>query len=404
MGQLYDRLDDITGDIQQLVVTKMSELGGDAQLLQLLRDTAATSVESFFSSIRHGIPVSNLEPPSATLEYARRLAQRDISVNALTRAYRLGHRATLRMVIKEIRAANLDPALSLAVYDLMEDVSFEYIDQITQQVVASYQDERDRWIANRNNIRVVQVRELLTAGAVDVDAMTTALRYPLRRHHLAVVVWYPDTVEQADPSSMERFVQKLGETAGAATHSLFVPIDRVTGWGWIPLAANAAPSALARLRAFVEKTTDGPLVTAGNPLPDADGFRRSHQQARDAWAVVSAAGTATRRITAADDAGLAVAALMGGNVDAAAAYVSEVLGPLATDSDGDERLRETLRVFLSTGSSYTASAEELHLHHNSVKNRVQRAVERRGRPIAGDRLEVEVALLLCEWLGAAVLR
>jgi DNA-binding PucR family transcriptional regulator len=93
----------------------------------------------------------------------------------------------------------------------------------------------------------------------------------------------------------------------------------------------------------------------------------------------------------------------GNNVPAASVLVGEVLGPLASDTDSDERLRETLRVFLLNRSSYTAAAEELHLHHNSVKYRVQRAVERRGRPITDDRLDVEVALLLCEWFGAAVL-
>jgi DNA-binding PucR family transcriptional regulator len=62
-----------------------------------------------------------------------------------------------------------------------------------------------------------------------------------------------------------------------------------------------------------------------------------------------------------------------------------------------------LRVFLRTGSSHKAAAEELDLHTNSVKYRVHRAVERRGRPISDDRLDIEVALILCEWFGAAVL-
>jgi DNA-binding PucR family transcriptional regulator len=40
-----------------------------------------------------------------------------------------------------------------------------------------------------------------------------------------------------------------------------------------------------------------------------------------------------------------------------------------------------------------------------VKYRVHRAVERRGGPITDDdRLDVEVALLLCHWFGTAVLR
>jgi hypothetical protein len=34
---------------------------------------------------------------------------------------------------------------------------------------------------------------------------------------------------------------------------------------------------------------------------------------------------------------------------------------------------------------------------------VNRAVERRGNAIGDDRLDVEVALLLCHWFGSAVL-
>lgn len=98
-----------------------------------------------------------------------------------------------------------------------------------------------------------------------------------------------------------------------------------------------------------------------------------------------------------------LAGLAGGDLDEARVWVHEVLGPLASPGAGDERLRETLRVFLRAGSSFKASAGELHLHFNSVKYRVARAVERRGRPIADDRLDVEVALLLCHWYGAAVL-
>jgi DNA-binding PucR family transcriptional regulator len=109
-------------------------------------------------------------------------------------------------------------------------------------------------------------------------------------------------------------------------------------------------------------------------------------------------------VVAATDPGVSVAALLGGNVAEVREWVGTVLGPLATDSPNDARLRETLRVFLRTGSSYKAAAPELDLHANSVKYRVGRAVVRRGRPIDDDRLEVELALLVCFWFGAAVLR
>jgi DNA-binding PucR family transcriptional regulator len=126
-------------------------------------------------------------------------------------------------------------------------------------------------------------------------------------------------------------------------------------------------------------------------------------QAQDSRAVAIATGAAARQVTAASDPGLSVAALLGDNVDAAAAWIGDVLGPLASATESDERLRETLRVFLHAGSSFKAAAEELHLHVNSVKYRIRRAIERRGRPITDDRLDVEVALLLCHWFDAAIL-
>ena len=169
------------------------------------------------------------------------------------------------------------------------------------------------------------------------------------------------------------------------------------------MPADAAPSAVDRICAFAEARTDAPWIAVGNPLPGVEGFRRSHQQAQEAHAVAVASGSNAHRVTAASDPGLSAAALLGGNVGAARVWVAEVLGPLASRTDNDERLRETLRVFLRAGSSFKAAAEELHLHSNSVKYRVQRAIERRGRPISDGRLDVEVALLLCHWYGSAVL-
>ncbi|HTQ20804.1 PucR family transcriptional regulator [Mycobacterium sp.] len=400
-SKLDDRLEAATRSIQQLVVTEITELTGDAQLVQLLRDTVASNVDTFFSAIRNGIPIEHIEPPTAALEYARRLAQREVSADALVRAYRLGHRAALNVVLDEIRAGELDPQLSLDVYEQMEAVSFAYIDLISQRVVATYEEERDRWLSNRNTLRVLHVRELLVDGDVDVDAATIAIRYPLRRTHVGIVTWCGESTDGGELDLMERFVQRLAESVGAQENPLFISVDRVTGWAWIPLPAES--DVLAGIHRFAETATDAPSIAIGNPLPGVEGFRRSHQQAEHGRSVAIASGVATRRIISPDDPGLAVAALVGSNVDAASAWVGEVLGPLASDTESDERLRETLRVFLRTGSSHKAASEELHLHSNSVKYRVHRAVERRGRPIADDRLDVEVALLLCHWFGTAVL-
>jgi DNA-binding PucR family transcriptional regulator len=326
-----------------------------------------------------------------------------VTVNALVRAYRLGHKALLDTVLDEIRASKLDPQLSLAVYRQISEVTFGYIDWITQQVVTTYQAERDRWMENRNSLRALRVRELLDGADLDLDEVTSAIRYPLRRTHLSLVVWRDLDVDGDDVASMERFVDQLAESAGARDSSLFISVDRLTGWVWIPLSAEAAPCAIDRIRAFVGSRTDAPWIAAGDPLAGVEGFRRSHQQAQDARAVAIAYGPNAHRFTAACDPGLTTAALLGGNLEAARVWVIEVLGPLACGTENDERLRETLRVFLRAGSSFKAAAEELHLHANSVKYRVQRAIDRRGRPISDDRLDVEVALLLCHWYGSGIL-
>jgi len=403
VGRLAAKLDEVTRSIQQLLVAKIAELGGDPQLTQLLRDTVSGNVDTFFSAIRHRIPVTQVEPPTAALEYARRLAQREVSADALVRAYRLGHRAALEAILNEIRTSNIEPRLSLNVFDRMARTSFDYIDWISQRVIATYQEERERWVESRNSLRTLQVREILAGGNVDIDAMTTAIRYPLRGIHLAVVVWCPETDDGADPASLEPSVRKLAESIGAQDNSLFISVDGVTGWGWISLSAASAVKSATGLRK-VAKATSGPCIAAGNPLSGVDGFRRSHRQAQDARNVAITAGAgARRRVTLASDPGLSVAALLGSDLDAASAWIGDMLGPLASQADSDERLRETLLVYLRTGSSFTAAAEELHLHFNSVKYRVQRAIERRGRPIGDDRSDVEVALLLCHWFGTAVL-
>lgn len=403
VGRLEAKLAEVTQSIQQTLVDNIAELGDDGQLVELLRDTVAGNVDTFFSAIRHRIPIRQVEPPTAALEYARRLAQRDVSADALVRAYRLGHRGALGVVLDEIRASRLDPRVSLDVFDRMSSVSFEYIDWISQLVVETYQAERERWLQNRNALRGRQVRDLLAGGEVDVDALTTAIRYPLNRVHVGVVVWWDDPGQGTDLDSMERFVRGLAESAGALDAPLFISVDGVTGWGWIPLPAGARGDAVAIIGASAERVADGPNITVGAPLPGVAGFRNSHRQAQLARDVLIASNAGGRRVATAADAGLLMAALLGDQVADAAVWVGEVLGPLATDSENDERLRETLRVFLRAGSSYKAAGDELHLHVNSVRYRVQRAIERRGRPIDADRLDVEVALVLCRHFGAAVL-
>jgi sugar diacid utilization regulator len=403
VGRLNDKLAEITRSVQEMLAGDIPEVAADGELLTLVYDAARGNLDAFFPAIRHDISVEHIEPPTAALEHARRLAQRGINADALVRGYRLGHQAVLNLVLDEIRAAHFDAQLSLDVFQQIASTSFRYIDRISQLVLIAYQNERDRWLANQNRVRALRVQEIIDAGEVDIDETANAISYPLRCIHLSAVVWCAESESSSELVALERFINELGQSLGAQKRPLFIAADRVTGWAWIPLSADTAPNVAVQTRAFVEARADAPWIAIGNPLAGIEGFRRSHQQALAARAVVIAAGPRQPRVTAASDPGLAVAAQFSGDLKAARAWVGEVLGPLASATDVDERLRETLRVFLRTGSSFKAAADELHLHSNSVKYRVQRAIERRSKPVTDDRLDVEVALLLCHWFDTAVL-
>jgi DNA-binding PucR family transcriptional regulator len=282
-------------------------------------------------------------------------------------------------------------------------MSFGYVDRISRLVLTTYQTERDRWLANQNRMRVLRVREVLQAGEVDIDEVANAIRYPLRRVHLSLIAWCGESEDEDELAAMERCITELSKSVGAQERPLFIAADRVTGWAWIPLPEDAAPHAVSRLSEFVKARPDAPLIAAGEPLPGVDGFRRSHQQALATRAVVLASESHTPAVTVYSDPGLVLAAQFCADLVQTRTWVGDVLGPLASATDSDERMRETLREFLHSGSSFKATADELHLHVNSVKYRIQRALERRGEPIADNRLDVEVALLLCHWFGTAVL-
>ena len=144
IARLGGRLGDITRSLQQHVLTEVSEFRDDTQLAH---------VDTVFTAIRHRIPIENVEPPTAALEHARRLAQRGVSANALIRSYRLGQQKLLNIVLDEVRATDLDPRRSLDVFQQITTTTFSYIDWISQQVIAAYQAEHDRWLETQNTTR-----------------------------------------------------------------------------------------------------------------------------------------------------------------------------------------------------------------------------------------------------------
>ncbi|GLZ48550.1 ABC transporter substrate-binding protein [Actinomycetospora sp. NBRC 106375] len=397
---LTPRRTEVSASITDVLATRIDELRGDPALLDLLAASVEGNVETILHVLRRGLAPRDVEPPPAAIEYARRLAQRDVPVNALVRAYRVGQSHLMEWAFAEATRRPGDAAVAASQKIVL--VVMDYVDHVTQHVVAAYEDERDRWRQGRHALRLARVRDVL-AGRTPTDpderlAVESTLAYRFAPVHLALVVWVDDPTEPGIPA-LERVALDLGAALDAVGRPLVVPWDAGSAWVWVTRRDDDDPSGETLTRA-VTRHGAGWHVAVGSPAAGLDGFRTSHDQARRAREVALASGAGAPPAILFDEVG--AVALLCADRDGARAWVRRVLGPLAEPDPAVARLRETLRVFLATGGSLATTARRLQVHRNTVKYRVGRADEVRGRPVGGtdtDRLDVELALLACAWLG-----
>jgi hypothetical protein len=394
------RLFEITHEIWQLLTEDIPELRGDDTVEKLLDASVEENVAALLHVFEHGTFPDLVDAPPAAMEYARRLAQRHVPIVALIRAYRIGHGRFLERCTKEIAARSNNAELTAAVTARMVEVSFRYIDRVSEQVISTYQRERDRWLLTQTAVRAARVRALLGDQPVDVDATESALGYRLRQNHLGVVAWVIDETHDSEGlTRLERLVSGAARVVGNHGRPLFVPRDTALVWAWLPLGGDTTIAPDVLMAAFEE---GDPSVRAaiGGPEHGLDGFRRTHRQAVRTQDLALAAQPGARLTTFAD---VGAVALLCTDIPAARSWVWTTLGELALDDEQHARLRDTLRVFLTTGS-YTATAERMMLHKNSVQYRIRKAVEALGSPIEHRRADLELALRACSHLGGAVLR
>ena len=192
----------------------------------------------------------------------------------------------------------------------------------------------------------------------------------------------------------------LSERAGSDGAPLFVPVDESSAWARVPFGSERA-AGQAFFEDAVADATPATCISIGELGRGVEGFRRTHQQALRAQAVALAAtrgspGHGIRRHPP--------IALMSSDLDGARSWVQEVLGDLAIDDEPHARLRDPSRVPFHRGKLYGRGrpASPCTRTRCTTASRRRRRFSR--RPVrTEERLEVELALLACHWLGPAVL-
>jgi len=398
---LADSLPTFTRGLHSQLADAIPELRGDPIIHDMLRASTESNIEAFLHIARYEIAIEDVTAPSAAVAYARRLAQRGISSSALLRAYRVGQQHTIAWLHAELERQEPDRDVAYTAARLLDQLGFAYVDHVAEQVVVEYEQERERWLTQRCSARAAAVSRILDGRDEDVAAAEQALGYRLRQHHVGVVLW---SVGDGGDVQGEHVLSVIMGDLGCAGGVLYVPQDRNVGWGWVPLGRSGGAVDLPVLERAVRRADPTLRVALGRPAADVPGFRATNLQARSAYEVASVAAADAAVVTSYDDPRVRLAALLALDLPRTRELVDDALGGLAAPGESAERLRETLLVFLEEKRSFQTTGERLHLHRNSVKYRVDRAVEVRGRSLDEDRLNLEVALVACQQLGRAVLR
>ncbi|MFE2698274.1 PucR family transcriptional regulator [Streptomyces mirabilis] len=348
--------DEVIAGLVATTEAEIAQLEHDESLHGLLEASITENIVTALHVIINRIDPQTVDALASAVSYARRLAQRDVPLSALLRAYRIGHAQSLDLVLGEaVRLGLPDPAGTVIT---LVSLTSAFLDRVCDQIGRVYEEERERWVGGRSVLRQYWVNQLLDNPRVDLRQAEAALDHRLSGSHLAVEGW-------------------LAVRPGC-------PVDPDT------VAAERGDAAL-------------PVrVALGIVRPGLDGFRRSTRAAARAKALALSAGAGTPKVVAFTR--VAPVALLADEPRELADFVFDTLGDLAVDDRRRELLRETLRVFLATNRSYAATADRLMVHRNTVHYRVQRAVDHYHLDLDANAFDLHFALTICRWHGSKVLR
>jgi len=148
----------LTDELVGHFVDKIPELAiEDEDIRELLVASAHSNLATAVDIFAHGIPVDQVEVPAAAAHYVRRMAQRDVPVESLLRAYRLGGALFLQWWLHAVGQHNPASDVLLAATKHTASVETAYIDQISETLVEIYDDERKLWAQRAAATRAVQV-------------------------------------------------------------------------------------------------------------------------------------------------------------------------------------------------------------------------------------------------------
>ncbi len=396
-GLLAQETDRLGAELAAFVLQEVPAYRGlDSDEIRAVTVTSGrVNVGAILSMLQFGIPPETIRQPAGAVDFAHAMIHRGVDLATILRTYRLGHDRLWDTWIAFIAERIDDPTLLAAVTRRSSALMFAYFDAVGQDIAADYDVERERWLRSAAAVRDAAVEQILDGTATDPEQAGLILRYELRRHHVAFIVWSADAGQAAALAGHAELV--AGAVAGAldAGQPLVVRPSAAALWGW-GSRFDAVPGDLEQRLAAVG--VDGLLVAVGSAGWGIEGFRESHAQAREAQRVARLAQAPAAVTTYRS---VALASALCADTEVARRFSRSELGPLDAPTTTAARLRDTLTAYFEEGNSPVRAARRLGVHEKTVVYRVHKAEELLGHPVAARRAELELALRVRLLLGDA---
>lgn len=403
--RLQRETDAISHGMTAEIAAAVGELD-DRAMRDALHSSVTDNVEVMIDQLAYTKEVPDLPSMPYAHRYAEELAREDVPESALRRAYHVGSHYLLARIFDQVQEIDCPPHEQPPLYRHLAGWLYQYIDAITRQVIATYQEEKRSSHERAARTIFTWVNRVLQAEDVSPIDFASATGHRLDQVHVGCRVWIEDPADPADPAEhvpvLSRVIDLVGVQLGCGQEPLVVDTGRREADVWFGRGRNSS-AVDAGVIDSIARAAHGARIAFGAPGKGAEGFRRTRSQAHQAARIAHVAtGTGSHVLSYAQE-GIPVIARLTDDLAATRRWVWEVLGDLAEDSEKSARQRETVRVFLESAFSYSATASQLLLHRNTIRYRLHKAEEQLQRGVTDKPLDTQLALALCRVLGSVVL-
>ncbi|MQY40505.1 hypothetical protein SRB17_85380 [Streptomyces sp. RB17] len=217
--ELASKADELIAEVKRCLCSEVPELWDDPDLARMTAENIADHVVGVLAGLELGIEPSDIEPPPADVERARRLARHGRPVTAMLRAHRLGEGIVLDRMLAELPRLTNDLELAGAASRRMLAMATGYVDRTSEQGVLAFQEERDRRL--RWRLSLVNEAGLRIGTTLDI-ARTTQELADLAIDHFADratvdlldTAIHGDDASSADPPVLLRVAEASGADNG----------------------------------------------------------------------------------------------------------------------------------------------------------------------------------------------